>query len=209
MRARYFMITRHGVMLFALGLMCTTARASTYTWWTDQRFLRDTGVQADKFFGHSTGSYLWPHALIADQIGDALGGAPEPEVDIDGGRMHLFAASRPHSGREHAAIVMDTHYILLYAALIHFNCIEQDFIDSPPLAASIASLNAERMRLQALGVPTSRLPPRHIATTCDSTPTLTIFAHSPQTNAMTARLTQWAVHASNQADIRVNVRVVP
>jgi hypothetical protein len=209
MKARYFIITRHGVMLFVLGLMCTAARASTYTWWTDQRFLRDTGVQVDKFFGRSTGSYLWPHALIADQIGEALGGAPEPEVDIDSGRMLFFAASRSHSGREHAGIVTDSHDTLLYAALIHFNCIEQDFIDSPPLAARIASLNAERMRLWALGVPTSRLPPRRIATTCDPTPALTIFTHSPLTDAMTTRLTQWAVHASNQADIKVNVRVVP
>jgi hypothetical protein len=208
MKARYFMITRHGVMLFVLGLMCTTARASTYTWWTDQRLLRDTGVQVYKFFDHSTGSYLWPHALIADQIGDALGGAPEPEVDIDGGRMHLFAASRPDSGQEHAAIVMDDHDTLLYAALIHFNCVEQDFVDNPMLAASIARLNAERMRLQALGVPT-RLPPRRFISTCDLTPTLTIFTHSPMSDAMVTRLTQWAAKASRQADIKVNVRVVP
>lgn len=83
-------------------------------------------------FGQESGDYT-DGGLISDQIGEVLGGAPDPEIRLPNGTL-FYSACRAHSCNEKAAEVVDlAHRRVLALGLRHHHCrLRSKDRDAPP-----------------------------------------------------------------------------
>jgi hypothetical protein len=107
--------------IFTLLLACSicTVFAQAPPWPHRQELLHLAHTTLVRYFGKATADYSDPGTVV-DQIGDILGGAPDPEIVLPDGKL-FFSACRAHSCPEKAAEVVDLHDKRVYAlGLIHF-----------------------------------------------------------------------------------------
>ena len=147
-------------------------------WWSDVTYRKQLWVAIQTFTGAAKGDYFQPGELLADQIGDGLGGRPEDAKTLPDGSRFL-SAGRAHSGREWAAVVIAAGGHVTSAALINFGCHYSNEKD-PNAQPGRAAPNAKRRVV------------------CQSTPRLTIFSHDELSKAVRDAYLSWGLsHAKN------------
>lgn len=182
--------TRSLTILAVTALILSSVVRATVAedWWLDISFLHENGKKVDEFFGSAKGSYFTPGERIADQVTEGLGGAPNPEVDVEGG-LRFFSAHRPHSS-EGAGVMIEADGDVVYAGLVHFNCATVDKIKDPVMPDRIKS------------------QPKKPAVSCDRKPSLTIFTRSKLTQAAREMFKQWAHMQFGKDHLKINVRTL-
>jgi hypothetical protein len=109
--------------LFALffAFMVANLCFAETNWWLDLQLRHELVTSIRGFFGGATGDYFKPNELVSSQILEGIGGPPKKAVNLHDG-IRLLSASRPHSGDEKVAVVIDAKLNVLAAAVISFRC---------------------------------------------------------------------------------------
>jgi hypothetical protein len=73
------------------------------------------------FLGDARGSYLFDNAPVVDQIGDVLGGPPDPPKRLATGEW-VFSACREHDCPEKGAVVLSPSNQIIAIGLLSYDC---------------------------------------------------------------------------------------
>lgn len=160
-----------------------TSQQTRLQWASDTNLRPQIYASLQGFAERRRGDYFVPGERIAEQIDQGLSGAPDPEVDLGEG-LRFLSAARLHSGRDRAAVVLDSGNQVVYAALLNHAC--------------------HRVSVAATGAVTPGAL-ADVKTQCDQTAHVTIFAHEKPSRRMQTVFANWARRYDRNAIVELRI----